>query len=178
MELLLIRHGETEWNKQHRLLGHTDLELDEEGLRESREIAAGLELDFDALYSSPLKRCFQMAELISERSGKRIIVDANLLERDFGSLDGRTWEQLITATGNPDIRAIDHESRYDYRAYGGESAEQVKTRVTAFLDELKRHPYNKVVAVSHVGVIWMMYVLFPQYQRQSASNASIHQFTI
>jgi len=178
MELTIIRHGKTDWNTEHRIQGHADIELNAEGLRETKELLHKIDSDFEIVYSSPLKRCLRAAEIIARHLGKELVVDNDLLERDFGSLDGKTWVEIIAATGNAEIRNIDHESEYDYRPYGGESAEQVKARVLKFLAEIKEKRYQKVLAMSHVGVIWMMYKLFPDYERLSASSASIHKFIL
>jgi broad specificity phosphatase PhoE len=177
MELIFVRHGQTEWNKENRLLGHTDMDLDDEGIQEARELLSRLDPDFELIYSSPLKRCRETAEIIAQHFGKKIMVSDNLLERDFGSFDGKTWKEINRETGK-DMKTIDHDQKYDYRAYGGESAEQVKARVLKFLEEAKRQPHEKALVVCHVGVIWMMYLLFPAYKRRSVSNASVHKFVL
>ena len=65
MELYLIRHGKTIWNAENRLQGRTDIELNEEGIAAAKELGEKLKnIHFDMIYSSPLKRAFNTAELI------------------------------------------------------------------------------------------------------------------
>ena len=146
MKLIFIRHGQTDWNKEKKLMGQTDIPLNEEGLAQARAVAETLAGDFDALYSSPLKRAYQTAEIISERLKKPIIVREELKERGFGSLAGQSWDEIAVAT-KEDLKAVTKEERYDFRPWGGESAEDVTARLTAFLDDLKTHDYKKVLIV-------------------------------
>lgn len=158
-------------------MGQMDIPLNEEGRAQALAMAEALEGDFDALYSSPLKRAYQTAEAISERFKKPIIVRDSLIERSFGSLSGKTWAEIETAT-HRDMKAVTKEEQYDYQPWGGESAEGVKARIHAFLDELKGEKHAKVVIVSHSGIISMMRHLYPNKETAHISNASVNEFEV
>ena len=95
MELYLIRHGQTDWNKEGRLQGSVDIELNENGRAMAK--AAGIRLNevfFDKIYSSPLKRAYETAELIRNNRNLEIIVDESLREISFGAMEGTTYDDL------------------------------------------------------------------------------------
>jgi len=177
MKLIFVRHGQTDWNKIKKLMGRTDIELNEEGRAQAAEVVKALDTDFDALYSSPLKRAYQTAQAISEHFKKPILLEEKLAERDFGLLQGKSWMEIQEETGI-DMHTLTKEEKYNFRPYGGESAEDVKGRLLAFLDELKTKPYTKVVIVCHSGIISMMRHLFPNDVTDHISNTSINEFDL
>src|SRR5215217_8566820 len=93
-ELILLRHGETEWNALGLLQGHRDSPLSAEGLRQADALAARLAtVSFSALYSSDLGRALQTAGRIAARTGHQVHADARLRERGLGVLEGLTREE-------------------------------------------------------------------------------------
>ena len=96
-ELILVRHGETEWNREHRMQGHRDSPLSETGWAQARRLGGRLKDEtFGALYSSDLGRARNTAQSVADATGHEIIVDARLRERHFGVFEGLT-------TGNDDF---------------------------------------------------------------------------
>src|SRR5688572_19962610 len=90
-QLILIRHGETLWNTQHRMQGHADSPLTEDGLRQARQLAQRLtQIEFKALYSSDSGRALETARIVAAATGHEIIVDSRLRERNFGVFEGLT----------------------------------------------------------------------------------------
>jgi broad specificity phosphatase PhoE len=176
MILYLVRHGQTDFNKDHRLQGLLiDEPLNEKGIEETKAMLESLPKDFEVIFSSPLKRVLASAQIISDFSGKPILIREEIRERDFGSLAGKTWDEI------PDgrkIQATDRELEYDYRPYGGESAEDVKKRLSVFLDELKKSSYSKVLAVSSIGIIRMAYYSLKNEKVVDVKNVSIHTFEL
>src|ERR1700674_1532183 len=148
MKLIFVRHGQTDWNKENKLMGRTDIELNSEGQAQCEVLVQKLDPNFEVIFSSPLKRAYGTAEAIAEHFDKPIIIKEELTERDFGSLSGKTWSEIQQETG-VDMKALTKEERYDFRPYGGESAQQVKERVLKFLEDLKIQPYSTVVVASH-----------------------------
>ena len=66
MKLILVRHGETLWNRENRIQGHTDVELSDDGRMQVKKLALSMEKDkIDAIYSSPLKRAYDTARAIA-----------------------------------------------------------------------------------------------------------------
>ena len=85
MELYIIRHGETDWNKEKRLQGRSDTELNEYGIELAEITADALkDVTFDRIYSSPLKRAYRTAEIIRLDRDIEIQTDDRLLEICFG----------------------------------------------------------------------------------------------
>ncbi|HEY2742358.1 MAG TPA: histidine phosphatase family protein [Gaiellaceae bacterium] len=88
--LLLVRHGETDWNAEGRLQGHTDRPLSDYGRRQARGLAEEFEgEELEAIYSSDLARARETAEIVGERLGLPIALEPDLREKDWG-----TWEGL------------------------------------------------------------------------------------
>lgn len=94
MNIYLLRHGETDWNKDGRIQGHTDIPLNQKGrmqVGQAAEVLANLPLDIDFIYSSPLIRAYESAEIAADRLSydkKKIIVEPMLIERCFGEAEG------------------------------------------------------------------------------------------
>lgn len=89
--LLLVRHGETDWNADGRLQGQTDRPLSEFGRRQARQLAeelAGEELD--AIYASDLARARETAQIVAEGLGLPVALDPDLREKDWGNWEGLT----------------------------------------------------------------------------------------
>ncbi|MGQ9475283.1 MAG: histidine phosphatase family protein [Actinomycetota bacterium] len=150
----LLRHGETEYHAQQRLLGRLDIGLNERGREQALKVVdffRGLRLD--AIYSSPLKRCLETAGPIARERGLTIQVLEGLMEVDMGDWDGRTFEELFREEGelvgkwmrNPSSVAIP----------GGEDFGTVRDRVMSAVREIiSRHPGDqRVLVVSHGGPI-------------------------
>ncbi|MBO5509620.1 MAG: histidine phosphatase family protein [Lachnospiraceae bacterium] len=96
MEIYIVRHGETLWNKEKRLQGSVDIELSDYGRRVAAETGIGLKnTRIDRIYSSPLKRAYVTAELIRGDRDIPIITDNRLRELCFGMYEGGDFSALI-----------------------------------------------------------------------------------
>ncbi len=144
--IYLVRHGQTNWNIQHRLQGQTDVELNQTGIKQAKVLAQKLsKIKFDICFASPLKRAFKTAQIIYQ--GK-IILDRRIVERGAGELEGRTdWKQLQQQLGI-DVNHP-HESRL-----GIEPLNDMKRRLSSFWNEiLEKYPDDNVLVVTHAGVV-------------------------
>ena len=152
IRLHFIRHGETAWNVERRMQGHTDVPLSPRGLEQAEELAASLAgRPIGAIYSSDLRRALQTARPLAERLGLDMNVTPALRERNFGTAEGRTDEEIAAVLG-PDRDAWwrNPDSRHD----GGETRRDVWARISGFLDELLTHPpADEIAIVSHGGAI-------------------------
>jgi broad specificity phosphatase PhoE len=133
--LLLVRHGETDWNAEGRLQGHTDRPLNDYGRRQAKELAERLAGEgADAIYTSDLVRAQETAEIVGERLGLTVVVDPDLREKDWG-----TWEGL---TGDERVHV----------EFAGESTQDHRERVMGAVRRIAaRHPDQRVVVVTHGG---------------------------
>ena len=96
MRLILIRHGETLWNKEGRVQGISDIELSETGIEQARKLALSLkDFDIGAIHASPLKRAYQTAEIINSFHQRKIEVHPGLMEMDQGDFEGLTFKELM-----------------------------------------------------------------------------------
>jgi broad specificity phosphatase PhoE len=133
--LLLVRHGETDWNAEGRLQGHTDRPLNDYGRRQAKELAERLAAeDVDAIYTSDLSRAKETAEILGERLGLPVVVDADLREKNWGSWEGLTGDERLNVD------------------YVGESTEDHRERILRAVERIvERHPAQRIVVVTHGG---------------------------
>ncbi|MGE5530018.1 MAG: histidine phosphatase family protein [Patescibacteria group bacterium] len=157
--IYLARHGRTAWNAEGRYLGHTDLPLDEQGMREARGLAARLaKVRFAAAYCSDLQRVRQTADLILEAGGGggRPIPDRRLREASFGSWEGMTYAGLAAL---PEAAAwlLDPAGA---APPGGESLAEVAARVSSFYQEAAAGlGGEEILVVTHGGPARIMICL-------------------
>jgi len=96
MQLILIRHGETLWNKEGRIQGTSDIELNEAGIEQARKLALSLkDSDIGTIHTSPLKRAYQTAEIINSFHQKKMEVHPELMEMDQGDFEGLSFKELM-----------------------------------------------------------------------------------
>jgi broad specificity phosphatase PhoE len=146
--IYLIRHGRTAWNHSDRLQGWADEPLDAVGLAQAASLAGWLaDTTFDAIYSSPLRRARQTAEIMARPHGLPVRFDDRLRERNVGEWTGLTLDE---ARARAPERFLD-----DWReigAPGGEGQAALAGRVAAALDDIVvAHPEGTVAVVSHGG---------------------------
>jgi 2,3-bisphosphoglycerate-dependent phosphoglycerate mutase len=150
-EILLARHGETDWNREGRFQGHADPPLNETGRAQAAELAAELEgVELAAVYSSPLRRALETAAVVAAVHGfEPVTVDA-LREVDVGSWQGLTRAEIEARCPEQFARWLD----YDKGWQDGESYEEMGRRVVAALLELAAdHEGERILAVTHGGPI-------------------------
>lgn len=132
MNIYILRHGETDWNKKKLLQGQTDTDLNEYGRELARETAKGLkDIEFDYVFSSPLKRAYETAKLALGERNIDIITDERLKEVSFGDFEG------MPADKRPEEFDKFFSAPGEYKAVNGaESYEKLCARTKAFLDEV------------------------------------------
>jgi len=136
MELYLIRHGETDWNKENRLQGNIDIQLNEEGLRMARETAERFsDIHFDKIFSSPLNRAYTTAKIICENQVDLIQKDDRLREISFGSGEGCYYSDWIKSD-SPFKYFFSYDKTDLYvPPMGGESLNELYLRTTNFIQK-------------------------------------------
>lgn len=146
--VLLMRHGKTDWNARGRLQGRTDVALNAEGIA-GAELAAGrLAGQRPArILSSPLVRASQTARIVGDAIGTGVEIDRRLIERDFGSLEGRLFSDILSGGG----LAPDFPMR-DGLPGRAEPWAQVKARMLDAYRDLLGAP-GPVLIVSHKAAL-------------------------
>jgi broad specificity phosphatase PhoE len=155
--IFLARHGETDWNRDNRFQGHADTPLNETGRAQASELSAALaDEPLAAVYSSPLRRAFETAEIVAAPHGlEPVPVDA-LREVDVGSWQGLTRAEVEQRFPEQYARWLDYEAGWE----DGESYEEMGRRVIAALLELAAaHEGERILAVSHGGPVRAAYAL-------------------
>lgn len=153
--ILLIRHGETEWNRTHRFQGRTDTPLNETGIRQADAAALMLKQEsLTAVYSSPLSRALETARRITAyHLLPPLIIEPGFIEMDLGEFDGmeaREWGR-----NNPDFMKSWWENPGKLKMPGGECLEEVQQRAVSALNRIVAElPQNSSILIcSHNFVI-------------------------
>ena len=202
MKLFLVRHGETDVN---RILGHgvegpmhdepvtfkpgddTNVPLNILGRNHAKEAGGKLPEIVDEIYSSPLLRVKETAEIIAGLKNidyEKIQFRNELIEYHKGALEGLSAEEKKERIGDKSWGS-GLLCNYDYTPWGGDSWETIHTRLTSFFNEIKKHGDDKnIVCITSGGVIRMAYKIFLTDKSPSITkhivvkNGSVHEFVI
>lgn len=152
-KLLLARHGETDWNRDHRWQGHSDVPLNALGLEQAHTLAAELAREpIAAVYSSDLRRAYETAQIVAKRHGLDVIIDHGLRELHFGVWEGMTSDEIEERFPGDLSRWREEGKVADGR--GGETHDQLRERVLAAAHRIvAAHPGEQVLVVSHGGTL-------------------------
>lgn len=154
MAILMVRHGETDWNVQKKGKGKADIPLNENGIEQAKIVSQKLkEEKIDIIICSPLKRAKQTAEIINKEIHCPILYEEGISERDFGEFEGKQPTQF------------DCEAFWSYKKnMNYERAENIRNffqRVYQTLDDvIRQYPEKNVLIVSHGGVSVPIYCYF------------------
>ena len=154
IEFYIMRHGRTVWNAAGKIQGSADIELTGDG-RQGAVLTGkaweAMDLHFDAVYASPLKRAYETAVLASGYTGLPIVRDDRLRELNFGILEGQGFEHIRDADFDPDHGCFFNHPELYRRPDGGESLEELCARAGDFLRELlERHgDGQRILIVAH-----------------------------
>lgn len=152
-KLILIRHGETEWNRRKMFQGQSDVELAPEGVHQAHLLAAHFPVyPLDAIYSSDLSRARTTAEIIADKFGLTLRLEPRLREANYGRWEERSFEELALAHPT-DFKRFFLEPD-EFTPEGGENFLDVQARAMSAIKEIVRaHARETVAVVSHGGVI-------------------------
>ena len=156
-ELVLIRHGETDMNRELRFQGHVDVALNATGQEQARRLAARMAGEqAHACYASDLLRARQTAHPIATQLALQPVPEAGLREQSFGRVDGMRVDDIKEQ--HPDAWEGWLRFEEDYAMPEGDSTRQFHARVMQALHRLvAAHPQETIVVVTHGGVLDMVY---------------------
>ena len=148
-EILLIRHGVTEWNTNRVFRGRADIPLSDVGLAQARALAARLAPQaLDAFYTSPLSRAVRTAEILAAGHGLQPTMAEGLIDISYGEWEGKA-EATVQVEYPESYAAWQRDPRL-VRPPGGESLTQVSFRAMEVVRELcAAHPTGRLVLVAH-----------------------------
>ncbi|MEE2599831.1 MAG: histidine phosphatase family protein, partial [SAR324 cluster bacterium] len=152
-EITLIRHGETEWNSQQRMQGHSNSDLSAEGRGQIQALGKWMKyVSFDHIYSSDTLRAMQTAKAITQYTGHTLHLDKRIREKNLGVFEGLTSNEAKERF--PDVYNLFKTAGRNYVIDKGESTQQLLDRSLEFIEEIRlRHPDQRVVIVTHGGVV-------------------------
>lgn len=156
--ILAVRHGETAWNRDARIQGHTDIDLNEHGRVQARRLGAALrEETLAAIYASDLRRARATAEAVARHHGLPVHTHPGLRERGFGQFEGLTWAEIEAR--HPEAALAWRKRHPDFvPPRGGESLRQLRERIIATVHALAaRHVGEQILMVAHGGVLDVLY---------------------
>jgi len=144
MEVHVIRHTPVEVNK-NQCYGQLDVPLADSFEKDVKAIKKVLNDNYDIVYSSPKKRCTQLASALAFDT---IVTDERLLELNFGAWEGKLWHEI-------DQKALHlwMENFVSIAPIEGESLEEMYARISSFMNALRNKTYEKILIISHAGVI-------------------------
>jgi 2,3-bisphosphoglycerate-dependent phosphoglycerate mutase len=156
VDLYVVRHGETAWNREGRIQGHRDSPLTARGEAQARAVARRLARErLSALHSSDLGRARATADAVAAATGLEVRPDAGLRERAFGLFEGKTWDEI--GRDHPDAaRAAAADPAFVVP--GGESLLAFRARVVETMERLARGAAGGALAVvTHGGFLSVLY---------------------
>ena len=156
-ELLVIRHGETDWNRQHRFQGQIDVPLNDMGLAQAERLSQRLvDEPVDVLISSDLQRARSTADAVAQVRGLQPVVEPLWREQGFGVLEGLDVPTIRSRHADLWSSWTRHDA--DYALPGGESNATFHARVMRALQAvLAAHAGRRVVVITHGGVLDMLW---------------------
>jgi probable phosphoglycerate mutase len=161
LEIVLVRHGETDWNVEKRMQGHIDIPLNAVGLAQAAALGQALATEqFDAVFASDLQRAVQTAQVLAQPRDLTIVQEPGLRERCFGGFEG--LRPVDIAQQYPEDyarwRALDISARYPQGERTAETLQEFYDRVNAALDRvITSGSYQKIAIVAHGGVLDCIY---------------------
>jgi broad specificity phosphatase PhoE len=154
MKVILVRHAETQWrSRTSRFHGRIDLDLSEMGRRQARATGWRIQSRWrpTVVYTSPLRRCVYTSELIARAVKAEVATLPGLIDLDYGQWQGLTAEQV--KGGWREAFRTWQRAPHSVRIPGGESLQEVQSRVTGTLHAmLRRHARDTIVMVGHCSV--------------------------
>ncbi len=149
MKLILVRHGETKWNHENRVVGHTGMALNNNGRKQAGRLAQALkDEEVSCIYSSPLRRARETAAAIARAQGLHVVTVDALKEVDAGELEGLTFDEVVERYG--DFLQEWIKDTPSLKIPGGESITELRERTWPAVQRIvNEHPDEVVIAVSH-----------------------------
>lgn len=155
-EILLIRHGETDWNAAHRLQGHLDIDLNAAGVRQIAALGAALRGEaLDAIFSSDMRRALQTAQAIAATRELTVQIEPGLRERCYGAFEGLRHSEIRARYPEAFValQARDLDARFPEGARIAETLREFSARSIAVMTRLIGSGHRKIAVVTHGGFL-------------------------
>ncbi len=178
----IVRHGETDLNKDRRFRGLTDIPLNEKGKLEAKNAASLIADELTAIHTSPLQRAFQTAKIIGEIKRCDVIEDNFFIDINYGEWQGLTVEEVEERFGRESITRWLSDPGI-FRFPGGESMVEVRDRLKpGFENLIDRYKGKSVAVVTHMAVIKVCFLVlleldFRWFWKIDIDNGSVSLFS-
>ena len=175
MKIFTVRHGQTFWNTEGRIQGHTDIPLDETGIAQAEKLGARLaDEKVDIIYTSDLLRAARTAEIINGHHGAELVATPALREISFGTYEGQIYEEV-----HDDLRHYQYSVNTSIP--GGESVSDYFDRICAFLDEITTKSHRNITIVGHFGTVraaicYFLQIPIAERDKFYIGNTAVHCF--
>lgn len=148
-DLTLVRHGETVWHAEHRYAGSSDVPLTDRGRQQAERLAGwAKQADLDAVWTSPLARAHDTADVVARATGLDARADERLAELDYGEAEGLTSTEMTERFG--ETRQAFEQDPVAHHLPGGEDPRHAVDRLMACLTSLAdEYPDGRVLVVAH-----------------------------
>ncbi len=185
--ILLIRHGQSEWNKLNLFTGFKNIELSEQGIEEANKAGQNfknLDIKFNIVFTSELKRAQETAKIILQNldqwdflnNQEKIISNINLNERDYGDLTGLNKKETAEKFGEEQV----HKWRRGYsdQPPNGESLEDVVRRVTKYFDEvikpaIQSNENDNILIAAHGNSLRALLIVMNIYEPHNINSVEL-----
>lgn len=176
LKILLVRHGETDWNREHRIMGAEAIPINVNGRRQAKELRQAIQgLDIDAVYTSPILRAKETAQILFQGRSLVLQDDDRLVEVNYGDWTGRTFEEIRRDPGY-----IPYYLRMETPiAPNGDTLQQVQERAMDFFQDVQVNCADQtVVVVSHADWIKCMLMQILEIPFQSMWRFNINNLSV
>jgi probable phosphoglycerate mutase len=161
IEILLIRHGETDWNVEKRIQGHHDIPLNNTGKRQAASLSSALLSEpLDAVISSDLQRTMQTARAIARPRGMQVKVEPGLRERCFGAFEGLQYHEIQARypAAYAEWQARELDARFPEGIHIAETLREFSERIMTTMHQLaNKAGLRRIALVTHGGVLDCIY---------------------
>lgn len=165
MDILVTRHGQTDWNLLGKIQGKTDIELNNTGKKQAEETGNLIKNEeINLIITSPLKRARETAQIINKNFNAIILEDDRLMERGFGKCEGLTKEERNNLKiQNPEVEYIwNYNKNVDFNEI--EKMHDFSKRIYEFLDEIvEKYKDKKILLVTHGGTFVIIKCYFSKF---------------
>lgn len=150
--IYLTRHGETEWNIEKRLQGRGDSPLTKDGIQRAKELRDRIKnIDIDVIYSSPIKRALNTANILRGNKNIDIVTDDRLMEMCFGDYEGKKIDIIQKENPNWDIKLI-MQGNVEICSPNGENLKEVRERISKLMNKIIAENIGKSILIVTHGI--------------------------
>lgn len=150
--IYLTRHGETEWNIEKRLQGRGDSPLTKDGIQRAKELRDRIKnIDIDVIYSSPIKRALNTANILRGNKNIDIVTDDRLMEMCFGDYEGKKIDIVQEENPSWDINLI-MQGNVEICAPNGENLKEVRERISKLMNKIIAENIGKSILIVTHGI--------------------------